>query len=151
MATDKQVSPKSGTLKSLSKGFDTSVISKTYYNLVRKHYFRAFQLHFYLYLIYNFSATIVSIKMLMSDGFIDACLVICAWLSGLPYVSHVPWEGLSPQKCDQSGTMWARKKHSVSHRAVLLYICAFTGLEYFFPVIYNNLYNLIFCRFYRTF
>lgn len=33
--TDKQVSPKSGTLKSPPKGFDTSAISKTYYNLVR--------------------------------------------------------------------------------------------------------------------
>uniref|UniRef100_A0A3Q4BVX1 Uncharacterized protein n=1 Tax=Mola mola TaxID=94237 RepID=A0A3Q4BVX1_MOLML len=32
--TDKQVSPKSGTLKSPPKGFDTSAISKTYYNLV---------------------------------------------------------------------------------------------------------------------
>uniref|UniRef100_A0A8C6PDU5 Rho guanine nucleotide exchange factor (GEF) 7a n=2 Tax=Nothobranchius furzeri TaxID=105023 RepID=A0A8C6PDU5_NOTFU len=32
--SDKQVSPKSGTLKSPPKGFDTSVISKTYYNLV---------------------------------------------------------------------------------------------------------------------
>lgn len=31
---DKQVSPKSGTLKSPPKGFDTSAISKTYYNLV---------------------------------------------------------------------------------------------------------------------
>lgn len=36
LTTDKQVSPKSGTLKSPPKGFDTSVISKTYYNLVRK-------------------------------------------------------------------------------------------------------------------
>lgn len=35
--TDKQVSPKSGTLKSPPKGFDTSAISKTYYNLVRTH------------------------------------------------------------------------------------------------------------------
>ncbi|XP_047226382.1 rho guanine nucleotide exchange factor 7a isoform X2 [Girardinichthys multiradiatus] len=33
-SADKQVSPKSGTLKSPPKGFDTSVISKTYYNLV---------------------------------------------------------------------------------------------------------------------
>ena len=33
-STDKQVSPKSGTLKSPPKGFDTSAISKTYYNLV---------------------------------------------------------------------------------------------------------------------
>uniref|UniRef100_A0A8D3BYW3 Rho guanine nucleotide exchange factor 7 n=1 Tax=Scophthalmus maximus TaxID=52904 RepID=A0A8D3BYW3_SCOMX len=32
--SDKQVSPKSGTLKSPPKGFDTSAISKTYYNLV---------------------------------------------------------------------------------------------------------------------
>ncbi|XP_055007387.1 rho guanine nucleotide exchange factor 7a isoform X3 [Boleophthalmus pectinirostris] len=32
--SDKQVSPKSGTLKSPPKGFDTSTISKTYYNLV---------------------------------------------------------------------------------------------------------------------
>ncbi|CAG5865775.1 unnamed protein product [Menidia menidia] len=32
--SDKQVSPKSGTLKSPPKGFDTSGISKTYYNLV---------------------------------------------------------------------------------------------------------------------
>ncbi|XP_071395342.1 rho guanine nucleotide exchange factor 7a isoform X1 [Centroberyx affinis] len=31
---DKQVSPKSGTLKSPPKGFDTTAISKTYYNLV---------------------------------------------------------------------------------------------------------------------
>ncbi|XP_072542154.1 rho guanine nucleotide exchange factor 7a isoform X2 [Salminus brasiliensis] len=31
---DKQVSPKSGTLKSPPKGFDTSALSKTYYNLV---------------------------------------------------------------------------------------------------------------------
>ncbi|KAM6985874.1 rho guanine nucleotide exchange factor 7a [Aplochiton taeniatus] len=31
---EKQVSPKSGTLKSPPKGFDTSAISKTYYNLV---------------------------------------------------------------------------------------------------------------------
>ncbi|KAI4892708.1 hypothetical protein NFI96_015303 [Prochilodus magdalenae] len=31
---DKQVSPKSGTLKSPPKGFDTTVLSKTYYNLV---------------------------------------------------------------------------------------------------------------------
>ncbi|XP_030642041.1 rho guanine nucleotide exchange factor 7a isoform X3 [Chanos chanos] len=31
---DKQVSPKSGTLKSPPKGFDTAAISKTYYNLV---------------------------------------------------------------------------------------------------------------------
>uniref|UniRef100_A0A6Q2ZAH3 Rho guanine nucleotide exchange factor (GEF) 7a n=1 Tax=Esox lucius TaxID=8010 RepID=A0A6Q2ZAH3_ESOLU len=31
---DKQVSPKSGTLKSPPKGFDTTIISKTYYNLV---------------------------------------------------------------------------------------------------------------------
>ncbi|XP_070770185.1 rho guanine nucleotide exchange factor 7a isoform X2 [Enoplosus armatus] len=31
---DKQVSPKSGTLKSPPKGLDTSAISKTYYNLV---------------------------------------------------------------------------------------------------------------------
>lgn len=35
LVTDKQVSPKSGTLKSPPKGFDTSAISKTYYNLVR--------------------------------------------------------------------------------------------------------------------
>lgn len=35
--TDKQVSPKSGTLKSPPKGFDTSAISKTYYNLVSTH------------------------------------------------------------------------------------------------------------------
>lgn len=34
LVTDKQVSPKSGTLKSPPKGFDTSAISKTYYNLV---------------------------------------------------------------------------------------------------------------------
>uniref|UniRef100_A0A671PIM8 Rho guanine nucleotide exchange factor 7-like n=1 Tax=Sinocyclocheilus anshuiensis TaxID=1608454 RepID=A0A671PIM8_9TELE len=32
--SDKQVSPKSGTLKSPPKGFDTTAISKTYYNLV---------------------------------------------------------------------------------------------------------------------
>ncbi|XP_034417965.1 rho guanine nucleotide exchange factor 7a isoform X3 [Cyclopterus lumpus] len=32
--SEKQVSPKSGTLKSPPKGFDTSAISKTYYNLV---------------------------------------------------------------------------------------------------------------------
>ncbi|XP_067112928.1 rho guanine nucleotide exchange factor 7a isoform X1 [Osmerus mordax] len=32
--SDKQVSPKSGTLKSPPKGLDTSAISKTYYNLV---------------------------------------------------------------------------------------------------------------------
>nr|XP_057937097.1 rho guanine nucleotide exchange factor 7a isoform X3 [Doryrhamphus excisus] len=32
--SDKQVSPRSGTLKSPPKGFDTSAISKTYYNLV---------------------------------------------------------------------------------------------------------------------
>uniref|UniRef100_A0A8C2C584 Rho guanine nucleotide exchange factor (GEF) 7a n=1 Tax=Cyprinus carpio TaxID=7962 RepID=A0A8C2C584_CYPCA len=32
--SDKQVSPKSGTLKSPPKGFDTTSISKTYYNLV---------------------------------------------------------------------------------------------------------------------
>ncbi|CAG05788.1 unnamed protein product [Tetraodon nigroviridis] len=32
--SDKQVSPKSGALKSPPKGFDTSAISKTYYNLV---------------------------------------------------------------------------------------------------------------------
>ncbi|KAK7882417.1 hypothetical protein WMY93_028591 [Mugilogobius chulae] len=32
--SDKQVSPKSGTLKSPPKGFDTSTISRTYYNLV---------------------------------------------------------------------------------------------------------------------
>ncbi|XP_066542356.1 rho guanine nucleotide exchange factor 7a isoform X5 [Hoplias malabaricus] len=31
---DKQVSPKSGTLKSPPKGFDTAALSKTYYNLV---------------------------------------------------------------------------------------------------------------------
>ncbi|XP_060785613.1 rho guanine nucleotide exchange factor 7a isoform X3 [Neoarius graeffei] len=31
---DKQVSPKSGTLKSPPKGFDTTALSKTYYNLV---------------------------------------------------------------------------------------------------------------------
>lgn len=30
------MSPKSGTLKSPPKGFDTSAISKTYYNLVSK-------------------------------------------------------------------------------------------------------------------
>lgn len=35
VVADKQVSPKSGTLKSPPKGFDTSAISKTYYNLVR--------------------------------------------------------------------------------------------------------------------
>ena len=34
LVTDKQVSPKSGTLKSPPKGFDTTAISKTYYNLV---------------------------------------------------------------------------------------------------------------------
>ncbi|XP_066562280.1 rho guanine nucleotide exchange factor 7b isoform X2 [Amia ocellicauda] len=33
-ANEKPVSPKSGTLKSPPKGFDTSAISKTYYNLV---------------------------------------------------------------------------------------------------------------------
>ncbi|XP_007255633.1 rho guanine nucleotide exchange factor 7a isoform X1 [Astyanax mexicanus] len=32
--SDKQVSPKSGTLKSPPKGFDTTALSKTYYNLV---------------------------------------------------------------------------------------------------------------------
>ncbi|XP_052461839.1 rho guanine nucleotide exchange factor 7-like isoform X3 [Carassius gibelio] len=32
--SDKQVSPKSGTLKSPPKGFDSTTISKTYYNLV---------------------------------------------------------------------------------------------------------------------
>ncbi|KTG35164.1 hypothetical protein cypCar_00015242 [Cyprinus carpio] len=34
VTADKQVSPKSGTLKSPPKGFDTTSISKTYYNLV---------------------------------------------------------------------------------------------------------------------
>lgn len=34
-ASDKQVSPKSGTLKSPPKGFEPPAISKTYYNLVR--------------------------------------------------------------------------------------------------------------------
>lgn len=42
---DKQVSPKSGTLKSPPKGFDTSAISKTYYNLVST-WNLAFDLHY---------------------------------------------------------------------------------------------------------
>lgn len=43
--TEKPVSPKSATLKSPPKGFDTTAISKTYYNLVRTplHHDEAFR------------------------------------------------------------------------------------------------------------
>lgn len=52
LATDKQVSPKSGTLKSPPKGFDTSAISKTYYNLVRTQLNQLFEIsHFPFFLL----------------------------------------------------------------------------------------------------
>ncbi|XP_026883745.2 rho guanine nucleotide exchange factor 7a isoform X4 [Electrophorus electricus] len=38
---DKQVSPKSGTMKSPPKGFDTTALSKTYYNLVLQNILEA--------------------------------------------------------------------------------------------------------------
>lgn len=54
---DKQVSPKSGTLKSPPKGFDTSAISKTYYNLVST-WNLTFDLHYWAasFCIYCISA-----------------------------------------------------------------------------------------------
>lgn len=43
--SEKPVSPKSGTLKSPPKGFDTSAINKSYYNVVSDLFFPCELLH----------------------------------------------------------------------------------------------------------
>lgn len=79
LIVDKQVSPKSGTLKSPPKGFDTSAISKTYYNLVSKQ-LNSF-LGFFFFLLSPVSVFFLHASLwLLSLAFLVSRLSVFVWV-----------------------------------------------------------------------